>query len=310
MATAYTEFTCLGQDLLANLQTAILASSDWTRPNPATLPNLYKGVTTRGAQMCVDLNDAAITTSLLTLGVYRTHDGTTGVDKITRYIPTKRTTTGSLAQNYYRGVVSVGKEHLFISLEGPRPGEVNTDSTSYGSIRSYFFMNDIIPYHPSSIDTVPAVAVGGWLVNSTTSAFSNQNHNTVSSRNPANTGSWSPGKLTSLTFPLSNWSDSIGVNWTGPDGDLYLGPYVLFDDYSGIRGRLASFFYAGFNTVSTYETAPNAGNQLITYQGKQYKLLNVTKSDGNAQMWGQFGANPTNSGADSSRSVIVAVPVT
>lgn len=310
MPTAYQEFTCLGSNLLSTLQAAILASSDWVRPDSGGKPTLFKATTTRGAQMVVDTADVAVTVQVATFGVYRTHDGITGVDKISRYLYMKRVSAGTLAANTYRGVVSAGKEHLFVMIEGPRVGESSPDSVGYGSIRNYFFMSDIVPYFDSTIDKAAAVAVGGAITATPSAGTLGVNHHvTVASRNMADTASWSPGKLLTLNFPIHYLQDQPGWQVNGPDGNQYLSPYVFVSDSNGIRGRLSSFFFAGWNLVNTFETPGVVPGSIVTYGGKQYKLLAVSKSDGTTgNVWGQFGAVLNNTGGDAQRSPIVAVP--
>src|SRR3954471_9618280 len=118
MALAYSEFTTTQANLVADLKTAITSSSDWAN----ITGNILKATTTRGAQMVVDLTDAAIALNLLTIAFYRTHDGVTGVDKITRFIYFKSGATGATTNPVYC-VVSASKEHLYVSVEGPRSGQ-------------------------------------------------------------------------------------------------------------------------------------------------------------------------------------------
>ena len=193
MATAYTEFDCLGTALLSTIQTAILASTDWARPNSGSFPTLYKATTTAGAQMCIDINTTAITTTNLIYTWYRTHDGTTGVDPLSKGFRFKRNATGTLAANTYHGRVSAGKDHLYIDIEGPRPGETNTDHSGLGSLRNYLFMSALEPYY-DTVDTTPTVIVGGGQWINTSSALGNGSHVAYASRNGRNT---SPGPLAS-----------------------------------------------------------------------------------------------------------------
>lgn len=308
MATAYTEFHCLGADLLTNLQTAILASSDWSRPNAAGKPTLYKATTTRGAEMALDISAVAPTNTALTVDFFRTHDGTTGVDSARRWLRHK-TGAGTFASIMYHGVVSVGKEHLYISIEGPRPGETSPDNSSYGSIRNYVFLADLVPYYPTA-DTVPAVVHGGSPVNGTPSALASLHHYAWASRDALNVRSWSPGKLLTLTFPGSNSNNRVAVRReTALDGGKYhLAPYVFFDNVDGIRGRLAAFFCAGYSSADLQDVPPSPVGEVITFEGQQYKLLQVNKSESSSEQWGAFGAALNSSAALHNASVVVAVP--
>lgn len=310
MGTAYTEFSCLAQDLMTNLQTAILSSTDWSRPNSGTKPTLYKCTTTRGVQMCIDLADAALTAQTLSAALYRTHDGTTGVDKAIKYLLYKRNNTGALATNTIRVIVSAGKEHLFISVEGPRIGDATgVDNGAYGSMRQYIFLNDLVPYFDSTVDLASTIVAGGSPSLVTASAGQGTGSHWVhASRNMRDSAAWSVGKLATLIFPSSSLQSGMNAQMSGKDGNIYLAPYVFFDDIEGIRGRLASFFFAGYTIVDPGEPPPMQAGQIITYASKQYKLLPVSKSDGTQNVWGPLGMAFTADVNNTQRSPIVAVP--
>lgn len=308
MGTAYAELNVLGSNLLSSIQTAILASTDWARPNSATFPTLFKATTTRGAEMAIDLNTVALTLQTMTATAYRTHDGTTPGDAATRYLRMKRVSAGSLAANTYHAVVSVGKEHFFLAIEGPRPGESSPDVAGYGSLRNYIFMCDLVPYYVA--DTVPAVILGGSSVNAAASLV-NSSHQVVCSRNHLDTLSWVNGHLATLDFPAMG--SAINLNdqrITTLDSDNFdLAPYVYYGNDNGRRGRLSSFFFAGWPvpTIPEGTVAPPIG-QIVTYGGASYKLLQVNKSDSSEETWGGFGAALNNSTSLLNNSPIVAVP--
>lgn len=315
MATAYTEGDTLGSGLLAALQTAILASGDWARPNSGTYPTLYKATTTDGAQMCVDINTTALTLSQLGYTFYRTHDGTTGVDPLARSFRMKRNATGSLAANTYHWRVSAGKDHLYIDIEGPRPGEANPDQAAYGSQRNYLFMSALEPYY-DTVDTTPAVIAGGGQVTGQSSSTSNYSHQCYASRNGTNTLSWTPGHLAALCHPVAAHGQDYGMNEQrisvlDPDRHYTPSPYVFFDNTQGMRGRLMRFHFAGYTYSPQISEgpAPQVG-LVIDIDGVDYKLLQVSKSDGTGgggeHVWGSFGLT-YNYGTPNS-SVVVAVP--
>lgn len=308
MATAYTEFNCLGTDLLTTLRTAILASSDWARPNAAGKPDLYKATTTRGAQMAVDLNAVALTTQAATLDVFHSHDGTTGVSAARRYLRMKENAVGTLAANTYHGVVSAGKEHLFLSIEGPRASEANTDSTIYGSPRNYLAISDLVPYFAG--DVIPAVIHTANIVNGVSSSVNNS-HLAFASRDGLDSQYHSAGHLYTLDFPAGNAGDHYNNQMLASldSNNLYLAPYVFFDSNQGIRGRLSSLFYAGYNFANIYDAPVPPVGQVVTYGGKQYKLLAVCKgaSSSATTSYAGLGAVANNSSL-SHYSPVVAVP--
>lgn len=313
MATVYYERNVLGSNLLSQLQTDILSSTDWARPNSATFPTLYKATTTRGAQMCIDLNTTAVDLNKMSLTAYRTHDGTTAGDSALTYIRHKRTTGGAFATNTYHYILSCGKEHFFLAVEGPRGGETGADSAVYGSLRSYVFLCDLVPYFGA--DTAATVILGGIPTN-VAPAITNLSHQVRVGRNYANTLSWTTGHLTALSFPGINAQQ--GTNYTAYEtriatldsNNYYLSPYVFWDNTEGIRGRLSSFFYAGFN-YSDYTgdgTAPPLVGQVVSYGGATYKLIQVNRSDSSEATWGSFGAAMNANAGFINYSPIVGVP--
>lgn len=309
MATIYREFDTTVANFLADLRTAITASTDWTRPAAAGFPDMYQATTTRGAKMIVNFADAAIDTNKATIGVWRDHDGTTGTDKLLRYLPFRRTAGGTTA-NPLHVVVSAGKEHLFVSVEGPYGSEAGTEHTTYGSMRTYFVICDLVPYFDATVDPIPAVVVAGFH---TTSADvdDNQSYRAYVSRNSDNTSSWRSAVLASLEFPHRGTGQSYTLRNEGVDGQYYLFPYVVFDEYEGMRGRLNGIFYAGFTYQDNNVHVPNPPNgSVVTYAGSPYKLVAPTKSNStvNIFVWGPLGASYTYSGTHGHKSVVIAVP--
>lgn len=316
MATAYTEFDCLGSDLLSTIQTAILASSDWARPNSGTFPTLYKATTTRGAQMVIDINAVALTTTNFTVDIFHSHNGTTGTSAARRYLRMKGGATGTLATNMYHGIVSVGKEHFFLSVEGPRASEANADSGSFGSPRAYIFINDLEPYFPL-VDTTPTVihnALGSNTANVLPSTASANIKVAYAARNGLDTIYHSPGRLGSVADLAGNGGEVATLrNQAVLDSDNYfVWPYVFSDSTEGPRGRLKSFFFAGWSMVTsstdTAQSVPPIG-QVIEWESNLYKLLAVNKGDGNNySQSGAFGSTSQISSTNWMMSPVVAVP--
>lgn len=302
----------VGANLLSTLQTDILAQTDWARPNSATFPTLYKATTTRGAQMCIDLNIAAADLNKMSLRAYRTHDGTTGVDSADTFIRYKRTTGGAFSTNTYHYVLSLSKEHFFLSIEGPRAGETGADSATYGSLRNYIFLCDLVPYNAG--DTTAAVILGGPQTNAAPTLLALM-HQVRVSRNGANTLAWTPGHLNALTFPqlLSTNNGSVAFNEqrvAAMDSNNYhLSPYVFFDNAEGERGRLSDIFYAGMNysELPTEVPSPPIG-QSVTYNSKTYRLHQLNRNDGQEQTWGGLGFTIGGNTAWANYSHIIGIP--
>lgn len=310
MALAYSEFSTTQGNLLADLRTAILASSDWTRPNAAGFPSLYKATTTRGAVMAFNLEQAAQALHGLTIGVFRNHDGTNGTDLLTKYLY-YRTSVGTMASTSpLYCTVSVSKEHIYISIEGPRPSDLGAMSTAVGSAKVYFALCDLVPYHAA--DTLPVVACIA-NPNPTPVASTGANYYVVQvSRNAANSTSWSPGKLMTLDFPSYGTNETLQSSRPCTiDGNYYLTPYVYFDDADGIRGRLSSIFFGGYNGSDSPECAPPPLGSKVTYNGVSYKLLAPNRGDGSSSnMWGPLGAGGNGGTASVLKSIVIGVPTT
>lgn len=313
MPTIYSEFTTNGNNLLADIRTAILTSTDWSRPNAGSLPNLLKCTTTRGADMIIKLDEAAITQQRMAVSAFRTHDGTTGVDKVVRYLKWKYNSSGTLATMPIRCIVSAGKEHLFISVEGPRPGEDGTDHAQYGSIRNYVFFSDVVPYFESPDDVNPCVAFGGGrTVESANADWINGSFTVVLSRTRTGTSiePWPTARLTMLDA-----SQVLGLSYPvqrqTANGTTFLSPYVVFEDRDGIRGRLSSFFFGGFNFADAQDAPILSAGSKVTYNGSPYRLLAVSKGGGasNERAFDAFGPASNQSGGTHYRSPIVAVPI-
>lgn len=276
---------------------------------------LYKATTTRGAQMVIDLNDAALslTGALVSCAVYQSHDGTNagtpsanGVGRSQRFLYW-RTGAGTATQTLHV-VLSVGKEHFFLSIEGPRGSEIGAVNGQYGSLKNYVFLCDLVPYDVG--DTTPVVFSGGNATNDVNGSFTNFSHIGYVSKSLSGTANWAPARLATLDFPKGGWGDTLNVQrQRQTDNKFMLSPYVVFLDDTGMRGRLSSFFFAGFNWPdNNYEVPPPPVGTKVQYQGDWYKLITVSKSEAARNCWAQFGAVVQSNGSLYARSVVVAVP--
>lgn len=271
---------------------------------------IYKATTTRGADMIVDLNDTTAQSFFnLNMAAWRAHDGTTGTDRLARYLYWRTNATGAAITNPLHCVVSAGKEHLYISVEGPRGPESGAVSTTLGSYRNYFVLSDLVPYDVA--DTTPVVFCGGNPFAGLGSSFANGSHLGHVSRNRANTASWDPGRLVTLDWPRVNNSITPTTQRYTADGNYYLSPYVFASDADGWRGRLNKFFFGGYTHTTFADNVPVAMmGTTVTYGGSTYKLLGVDKGAGSQQSWNQFGANSNDSSSFPFSSVVVAIPTT
>lgn len=267
---------------------------------------VLKSTSDRGADLILDLEGDTLATNMIGMATYRAYTGTSPggwTDRQPYYLYWK--TAAATATAPIHVILSVGKNHLFFSIEGPRAHEASATSLSFGSVKNYFGISDLIPYHAE--DTEPAAIVIGQSINSSTPATSNNSHQVQISRDSADTVSWSQGRLASLEWPTVYSTDVVPMNRTCTiDGNTYLFPYVLFSEGEGIRGRLSSFFYANTTSPSPLTDLADPVGVRVEYDGLIYKLLAVSKGDGTTQAWGPFGS-VINSGSVM-RSVIVAVP--
>jgi hypothetical protein len=302
MATTYAEFTSTPATLVADLRAAILASSDWAQPNAGGAPNLVAATTTRGVQMAVDLSDVTPTTQVAVFGVYRSHNGTVGVDKVQKRLWFKRVASGAVDTVTLTVTVSAGKEHIYVSIEGPRPGVNFADNASFGSLRAAFFISDLIPYFPVE-DTVPVAVCGANHLGAGFDQTLDPYVYTYSA-----TQGYRQSKLLTLREASLSYG---GPNRNGRDGDLYLSPYVVSEDSMGMRGRLNKFFYCGLNFYDAADAPVAPQNSRVVYDTLPLKILAPYKSDAAniINVAGPFGYIVNANGVNQyTRSPLVAVP--
>lgn len=269
---------------------------------------LYKATTTRGAEMVIDLNEVHLSAVGIGLSaaLYQSHDGTTGVGKSLRYLYWRPSAPGAATPLHV--ILSLGKEHFFLSIEGPRPNESGAVSTTYGSLRNYIFMSDLVPYDAG--DTNPVVIAGGQPTanaDASSVALSYLGHASESLDGAA---LWVPTKLLTLDLPRGGGAEVPNVQrQRSIDGKFIFGPYVAFQDDTGMRGRLSSFFFAGISQPdSAFDVPPPPIGTKQEYQGEWYKLLAVNKTDASRNAWNQFGLTSNGGTGTYLRSAVVAVP--
>lgn len=269
--------------------------------------HLYKATTTRGADMVIDLNDShlAVTDANLQMAIYRAHDGTTGQNKMSRYLYWR--TNAGAANNPLHVTLSLSKEHFFLGIEGPRVGEAGAQNGTYGSLKGYVFLSDLVPYDVA--DTNPVVFAGGQSIAAADGSFANSSHIGHLSEDLDGVEFWTPTRLATLEFPKAGYGDVVNFQRQRRIDDTFtLAPYVAFTDDTGMRGRLSSFFFAGFNYADQFDVPIAPTNTKVEYQGQWYKLIAVSKSDSARHCWAQFGATTQNAATTYTRSPVVAVP--
>lgn len=269
---------------------------------------LLKATTTRGADMIVDLAGGVPVLNGILPTFYRAHDGVTGTDPTQRYCFWRSNATSSALSNPVHVVVSASKEHLFVSIEGPRAWETGATSTVYGSAKQYFFLADLVPYFAA--DTLPVVVLGAQMNVTPQSAVTTNSHIASVSRNAANTSSWVSARVATLSYLDAGTTDVFGVKREcSIDGNTYMFPFVVIQDTEGVRGRLNNLFYAGNNSPTPANDITASVGDKSTFDGRTYKTVTVNNSDGSANtFWGALGA-VANGSANANRSIIVGLPV-
>lgn len=264
---------------------------------------IFKNVAPNGAQIVLDLLGAATlggpATHAMNVNLFRQHDGTTGVDKVSRGLAWKSTAT--VMTDPVHIILSVGPGHIYLSIEGPRGGESGADNIN-GSYRQTLGVCELVPYFTGG----PAAVVVIGHINTGASAADVLCH---VSRNHENTSSWVPARLATLQpalggvppggAPFGLTRRSVG------DGKDYLWPYVVVETGGGLRGRLKQFHYAGITVGSANDPTYPVGER-YTFESVNYIGLSPFRAV-SGSTWSAFGA--TDNSAAVHRSPIVAVPL-
>jgi hypothetical protein len=278
--------------------------------------NVYDGhevvkcTTTRGADMIVDLMDSHISVAGTGLGMaaYRAHTGglTGGTGRLGKWLYWRSGTP--VAANVIHCIVSASKEHLFISLEGPRYNETNPESATLGSSRNYFAICDLVPYFAG--DTTPVATCIAKAITGLTASFPLDLY-VNNTRDAAATTDWPTARLLTLDNPSNGGAFSVNFQrQAAGDGNWYLAPYVVVEDSNGERGRLAAFHFAGYinpDALDALVPSPPIGSK-ITYGGQLYKIVVGNKTGTNNSQYAGFGAvaNPSNN----ANGIAIAIPCT
>jgi|SRR5215467_2542865 len=270
MPNWYGEFDSTPANIVADLKARILNSTNWANISGGS-GNVMSATTVDGAQMVVDLADAGATSRQIQMGIYRTYTAGAGTDKLTRYL-CWHTITGSTA-DLLHATLSVGQDHLFFYIEGPRGGEPNADDATWGSARQCFFIGRLVPYFTGEPNPVVVSLANNVSLSSQSQPL------VYVSRNRANTSSWVPARMGTLTIPNAQtnapWFSANRI--AAGDSNTYLWPYVVIEEAAGLRGRLAKAFFAGLwapgSAIGTPQDFPPQVYQRLVYNAENYIIV-------------------------------------
>lgn len=271
--------------------------------------SLLKSTTTSGAEIVMDIAGADRASNYLEYIMFVSHTGSTytsgtGMSGRRRVIYS----TGAQATgNTLHVTLSLSKEHIFLSIEGPRAGETGATNVTYGSVRNYMFACDLIPYHDE--DNEPCIATWPLSTHDTSPDISEGIHRGAVSVNSTDTSVWIPCRFPTITLPHFASGAATNVqNLSTIDGNMYMWPYLVVQDDEGLRGRLSSFFFVGANRVTVVFDSPSNVGEFFEQDGVIYKTLEVHKGDSTQPAGGGFGVFSAGSAAGAYYSPVVAVP--
>lgn len=309
MANYFVEFDTTPANLITALKAQMLNSTNWSNPSGGS-GHVMTATTSHGAQMAVDLADAAVTSRQLQLGIYRTWASGSGTDKLVRYLCWRTLTAGATTDPIHVQL-SLGQDHLWLAIEGPRPGEPSPDDATNGSSRQVALISDIVPYFAGEPSGVVCV------LGNTTSLTNMGSPLVYVSRNRANTQSWVPSKLATLTIPGGGGNQP----WFGTqrnaqaDSNTYLWPYVVIEDTAGLRGRLGKIFFAGMLCPAlapfvAVQDFPPSVYQRQVYNAENYVLVLTVKcgQSGTDQRTGLGWTAQTGAAGGVNAGPVIAVP--
>lgn len=290
-----------------------------------TNSRLLKCTNSRGGQMYLELQSGHLPTGLndsyRAVGVtsYLSHTGATWASSAYTgmssegYIFYSGTLLNSQTDATLHVVVSSSKEHAYISIEGPRNVENYASSTTFGSLKNYAFIADIVPYH-ATVDLTPAVAFWANFSGSSNGAsptLADQLWRGIVSRTWDNDASWVPCRFPTITMPhmLSGAATSVN-NWCEIDQREYTWPYLVVEETDGLRGRLNNIFHIGVNRVSYAIDNPQLPGNMLVQGSTRFKKVGIHKGDG-SRFGGAGGlgwANAISNSNDSNMTIVIAVP--
>lgn len=269
---------------------------------------VLKSTSDNGTELILDI-EGDLQTNYMSVQAYRQYTGTApgGFTDAKQSWLYWKAAAGTLTMPIHV-TLSVGKNHLFFAIEGPRANETSATSTIYGSLKNYFALSELTKYHAGDTVTNPAISIG-VPTSIVTATVNSGAHQVGISRDAANTVSWGVGRLASLDWPTIGTTDVVSMNRQCTiDGNAYLLPYVMFSETEGMRGRLTNFFFANTNAPTPATDYPDNIGHRVTYSGIVYKLIALNKGDGSVAAWGPFGSVGNGSAGIQLKTIILAVP--
>lgn len=270
--------------------------------------NILKTTTSGGAQMVVEVARSENIARLMYRTHY-THNGSvSGGASSWRSVTYQSGTV--LTSHVVHAILSLSNDHLFISLEGPRPNETGAFSAVYGSLRQYMMMSEVILYRDD--DTIPCVFSWGNVA-ATAGAYLSRSFLGDVSRNFSDTFSLVRARLATVMVPIFNSGSATSTVTTfnsrsSIDGTMFMWPYMVVEDAEGLRGRLKMFHYIGHNRGAVGDDPLANPDELVTMGSVIYKTLAPGKGDGSGNGSGAFGWFQGSAQDAIFGSPIVAVP--
>jgi len=209
---------------------SVMSTAGWTKTG-ASYPFTYSNSSASGQDRLVSFTIDAVAAAAITCSAI-------GTSNKTLYIYTGAT---SLSGTFIL-TMSVGPNHVFICLEGPAPAGTGAKDATWGSTRSFFGMFPLVPYYLS--DNVVADQV---VAMSGTSASSDTGTEKCYVKKGLNAAAWEPAELMTMRQAVINpgvVGSLINKRETGGSNVIYW-PFVVSEDNSGVRGRLAEVYLGG-----------------------------------------------------------------
>lgn len=223
------------------------------------------------AELVVDLdNGFAATTSRIPVAVYRS----TAVDKLAGYLRWVNAGSTPTFTMPLHVVVSAGPEHLFISVEGPRPGEPAAEGWTP---RQVLFLGTIVPYDDADTSE-PLLAI----IDPDDSISYGNGVGAYVSRTADDSASWVTADLATvqrMTHPVYGSSSVLSGTYalrSSRGGSRFLWPIIVVEDEDGPRGRLKSVYFVGFQGPT------DIPGQRFTYNGLTYIAVGTPQPGGNS----------------------------
>jgi hypothetical protein len=276
-AVTFQEFDTTAASLVADIKAKILLATDWTN----ITGDIVKSTTLGGADLIINLAKVAGEARGLSTSFWRLHNGTTGTDESatkTAHTRAVAASTGTATSDPIHCIVAAGKNHLLITVEGARPGEIiNAETTN---VRDFILLSDVVRYRDD--DATPCVFGAGRDVAVTAAALPYRTG--LLSRNRAGSAAWRPSLVATMGQPASVAAVNQLVHVSDDDiATLY--PYLIIDQAEGLRGRLRNILNGGqaYNAIST-DVAQIVPGMKFAYGGVTWIAMPILKSPGTSIM--------------------------